>query len=161
MPALLTIISNVSGICVVAAGAMVRLTGWLGQWTWQKLVIGALIFVVTFVVATGVVSFVIIKLPANYFHPDYDREVLKGKHPAIRWAGVIGKNLAGLILILVGIVMSLPGVPGPGVVTILFGIMLLDFPGKRGLERKLVSRPSVLKTINNLRRKYDKPPLVL
>jgi predicted dehydrogenase len=39
--------------------------------------------------------------------------------------------------------------------------MLLDFPGKRGLELKLVRRPKVLQTINQLRRKFDKPPLEL
>jgi hypothetical protein len=39
--------------------------------------------------------------------------------------------------------------------------MLLDFPGKRRFEHKLVSRPRVLQTINQLRRKFDKPPLIL
>ena len=151
----------VCGSWLFSVVAIFGVTDWLPDWTWKKVLVGVLIFVVTFVVATGIVSFVIVKLPARYFHPDYDREVLKNKPAAVRWAGIIGKNLAGVILILLGIVMSLPGIPGPGLVTILFGLMLLDFPGKRNLERKLVSRPSVLKTINNLRRKYDKPPLVL
>jgi hypothetical protein len=39
--------------------------------------------------------------------------------------------------------------------------MLLDFPGKRGLELKLVSRPKVLHAINRLRQRFDKPPLQL
>ena len=60
-----------------------------------------------------------------------------------------------------GIVLSLPGVPGQGILTILLGIMLLDFPGRRKLEHKLVSRPQVLKTINKLRHRFGKPPLVL
>lgn len=152
---------SVFGNWLLSMVAILGVTDWLPDWTWKKIVIGVLIFVITFVVATGIVSFVIVKLPANYFHPDHDREVLKNKPAAVRWAGIIGKNLAGVLLILLGIVMSLPGIPGPGVVTILFGVMLLDFPGKRNLERKIVSRPSVLKTMNNLRRKYDKPPLVL
>ena len=37
----------------------------------------------------------------------------------------------------------------------------MDFPGKRRLERWLVSRPTVLNTINRLRQRYGKPPLVL
>jgi hypothetical protein len=57
--------------------------------------------------------------------------------------------------------MSVPGVPGQGILTILLGIMLLDFPGKRECEYKLVSRPKVLRTINLLRQKFGKPPLVL
>ena len=38
---------------------------------------------------------------------------------------------------------------------------LLDFPGRRSLEYKLVSRPSVFKTVNKLRHKFGKPTLVL
>jgi hypothetical protein len=71
------------------------------------------------------------------------------------------KNVVGFVVVLLGILMSIPGVPGQGILTILLGIMLLDFPGKRRLEYKLVSRPRVLQTINQLRRRFDKPPLIL
>jgi hypothetical protein len=57
--------------------------------------------------------------------------------------------------------MSIPGVPGQGILTILLGIMLLDFPGKRDLEYRLVSQPRVLNTINKLRHKFGKDDLVL
>ena len=142
-------------------GIMLGLTDWLPELTWRNVGLGVLVVVVTFVVATGVVSFVVVKLPATYFHPDHDREILKDKHPAIRWAGIIGKNLAGVILIVLGVVMSLPGIPGPGLVTILFGVMLVDFPGRRWLEYKIVSRPAVQKTINNLRKRFGKKPIKL
>jgi len=62
---------------------------------------------------------------------------------------------------LLGIVMSLPGIPGQGVLTILLGIMLLDLPGKRRLEQKILSKPRVLEKINRLRQKFSRPPLVL
>lgn len=137
------------------------LKSWLPDLTWRNVGLGVLVVVVTFVVATGIVSFVVVKLPATYFHPDHDREILKDKNPALRWAGIIGKNLAGVVLIALGVVMSLPGIPGPGLVTILFGVMLVDFPGKRRLEHKIVSRPSVLKTINNLRKRFGKKPIKL
>jgi hypothetical protein len=52
-------------------------------------------------------------------------------------------------------------VPGQGILNILLGIMLLDFPGKRSLEYRLVSRPQVLSTINKLRHRFGKPKLVL
>jgi hypothetical protein len=45
--------------------------------------------------------------------------------------------------------------------TILIGVMLLNFPGKRRLERWLVSRPRVLPVINRLRARFGKPPLLL
>jgi hypothetical protein len=47
------------------------------------------------------------------------------------------------------------------VLTILLGIMLLDFPGKRSLEARIVSRPRVFRAINALRARFDKPPLLL
>ena len=74
---------------------------------------------------------------------------------------MILKNLLGVILVLLGILMSIPGVPGQGLLTILLGIILLDFPGKRSLEQKLVSQPMILQKINRLRHKFSKPPLVL
>jgi UPF0716 family protein affecting phage T7 exclusion len=67
----------------------------------------------------------------------------------------------GVVLVVLGILMSVPGVPGQGFLTILLGIMLLDFPGKRNLEYKLVSRPQVLNAINKLRHRFGKPSLVL
>src|SRR5688572_32803062 len=147
-----TVFSALSDRCLLLLGVILGVTDWLPDVTWRNVGLGVLLVVVTFVVATGVVSFVVVKLPATYFHPDHDREVLKDKHPAIRWAGIIGKNLAGIILIALGVVMSMPGIPGPGLVTILFGVMLVDFPGKHRLEHKLVSQPRVLKAINDLRK---------
>ena len=118
-------------------------------------------FTLSFVLSTAMVSFVLIKLPANYFHSSHARAFWQGKSRAVRWSGVVLKNFIGLVLILVGILMSLPGIPGPGFLTILLGIVMLDIPGKRPLESRLVKRPAVLHSINRLRAKFDKPPLVL
>ena len=136
-----------------------RLAAW--NLTWYDVLIGASLSAVTFIGSIAVVTFVLVRLPPNYFHSSHAREFLTDQHRAIRWAGIIVKNLVGLLLVFLGIIMSLPGVPGQGILTILLGIMLLDFPGKRGLELRLVSRPKVLQTINQIRRKFDKPPLVL
>lgn len=122
---------------------------------------GAGLFLVSFVVSTALVSFALVKLPADYFHSSHARAFWEGKHRAVRWGGVILKNLIGLILIAVGVIMSLPGVPGPGVVTILLGLVMMDIPGKRPFETRLVKRPAVLQSINRLRARFDKPPLVL
>lgn len=138
---------------------LINITEWLANLTWPRIGLGVLMFVVMFVVATGIVSFVVVKLPADYFDPARDKTSFKDRHPIIRMVGIIAKNLAGVVLILLGIVMSLPGVPGPGLVTILLGIMLLDFPGKHELEHKLVSRPSVLKKVNDLRKRFGKLPM--
>lgn len=155
------VLSSVVDTAWAFLGVILGIGDRLMELTWQRIVIGVLLVVVTFVVTTGVVSFVVVKLPATYFHPDHDRALWTDRHRAIRWTGLIIKNLGGFLLVLVGIVMSLPGIPGPGLLTILFGIMLLDFPGKRKLEYNLVSRPRVLKAINQLRQRFNVEPMVL
>jgi hypothetical protein len=138
---------------------------WLAQlWvalTWQKMLVGAGMFSISFVVSTALVFFVLVRLPATYFHSSHARAFWENRSWAVRWSGVILKNFIGLILIVVGILMSLPGIPGPGFLTILLGLVMLDIPGKRPLETRLVKRPAVLHSINRLRAKFDKPPLVL
>ena len=133
----------------------------LGSITWQRVLLGVLLFVVTFAVSLAIVSYILVKIPAEYFRLDHPRELWTDRHPAVRFLGVFAKNLLGVILVVLGIVMSIPGVPGQGILTILLGIMLLDFPGKRTLEYKLVSRPKVLSTINKLRHRFGKARLVL
>ena len=50
-------------------------------------------------------------------------------------------------------------VPGQGLLTILIGVMLTDFPGKYALERRLISQPSIFNAINWIRDKAGKEPL--
>lgn len=65
------------------------------------------------------------------------------------------------MLVVVGILLSLPGIPGQGVLTILTGLIISDFPGKRRLERRLVRVPVVLSAANQIRTRFNRPPLVL
>ncbi len=129
--------------------------------TWQNALLGLLLFVITFSLSIVAVTYVLVRLPATYFQAGHERDLWVGRHPALRWTGIIVKNLFGFILIGLGILMSLPGVPGQGVLTILLGLMLMDFPGKRRLELKIVRRPRVFAAINRLRAKFSKEPMVL
>ena len=129
--------------------------------TWGQVLLGALFSAVTFVASIAVVTVVLVKLPENYFHSSHAREFLVSRHPVLRAVGIFVKNLFGLGLVFFGVVMSLPGVPGQGVLTILLGVMLLDFPGKRALEARIVSRPRVYGAVNSLRARFGKPPLML
>lgn len=137
------------------------LTDVFGSITWQSVLVGVLLFVVSFTISLAIVSFIVVRIPPDYFHKDRPRDLWSDRHPAVRFLGVFAKNVLGVVLVVLGILLSLPGVPGQGILTILLGIMLLDFPGKRTLEYKLVSRPQVLKTINKLRHRFGKPSLVL
>jgi hypothetical protein len=129
--------------------------------TGPVIAVGATIFVGTLLVSIVLVVLVLISLPPKYFHRSNERHFMAGHHLAVRSVGIIAKNLVGAILVILGLVMSLPGFPGQGILTLLIAIMLLDFPGKRALEHKIVSRPSLLRVINRLRQKFSRPPLVL
>jgi len=128
--------------------------------SWRTILIWVLVFVGTFLLNLGIVSFILVKLPKDHFKSDKSKRV-SGSNATIRVLKVIGKNVAGWLLIALGIVLSLPGVPGQGLLTVLLGVMLVDFPGKHRLEQKLLSRPGIINTINRLRGRFGKPALEL
>lgn len=129
--------------------------------TLRGVAIGVGIFLVTFLANLALVSFILVKIPADYFRASRQGKFLAKQSPVVRVLALIGKNIAGVILVVLGVLLSLPGVPGQGVLTILLGIMLLDFPGRRRFERWIVSSPRVLKAVNKLRKRFDKQPLIL
>src|SRR5689334_20147098 len=129
--------------------------------SWRAVLLGALIFVGTFCINLAIVSFILVKIPANHFSKSRKTKFWSGPHPLLHAAGVVGKNIGGVLLVAIGIVLSLPGVPGQGLLTVLLGIMLLDFPGKHRLEQKLLSRPSIVNAINRLRARFGKNALEL
>ena len=92
----------------------------------------------------------------NYF---IKKKKVKSKrsYSFIWFLSIIVKNLIGYTLILGGILMLV--LPGQGLFTILMGLILSNYPGKYSIERKFISMPSILKTVNWLRKKSDKPPL--
>jgi hypothetical protein len=69
----------------------------------------------------------------------------------------VARNLLGVLLVVLGILMLL--LPGQGLLTLLVGVMLVDFPGKLKLVRRLLGRPKVLRIVNKLRAKRGSPPL--
>jgi hypothetical protein len=118
------------------------------------------IFLLTVTVSAALFGLIIVLLPARYFVDDKGGW-LASKPPLVRWLGIIGKNLLGLVIILIGVALSIPGIPGQGLLTILIGVMLLDIPGKRRLVRSFIRRPRMLRPINRLRSWFRRPPLVV
>ncbi len=137
------------------------LTELLSSLTWQSLLLAAVIFLATFVLSLAIGTFILVKLPPDHFQTTSKRKFLDDRQRWVRFTATIAKNVLGIILVLVGIVLSIPGVPGQGILTILLGVMLLDFPGKRRLEEAILSRPKVRGAINRLRHRFGKPPLIL
>jgi len=111
---------------------------------------------VMFVVSLLLIPWVCIRLPSDYFMDDGPLPPLRGPlHLAMR----MGKNLLGALLVLLGFVMLF--IPGQGVLSMLIGVSLLDFPGKRRIQLRILSFRGVRRSVNWLRRKAERAPLAI
>ena len=120
---------------------------WLGG-------LSLLMFVVTLVLF----PLVIIYLPADYFVRDRrDPAHQTRRHPAVWLVLTVLKNIFGALLIVAGIAMLV--LPGQGLLTILIGVTLANFPGKFALERRIFSRPAVARALNRIRSRARRPNL--
>lgn len=115
--------------------------------------------VIGFVGSLIIIPFILIRLPADYFDTRSPRYWMKDHHPVLRMIGLIIKNFAGFGFILAGFIMLF--LPGQGILTMLIGISLIDFPRKRELEAKIIGNAKILNTINKLRNKFGKSPLTV
>ena len=124
---------------------------------WQQLLLAATALSLLALIATVIgVPWVVARLPADYFsqaqrspwHESTEESVLA------KLLGVL-KNLLGAVLVLLGLVMLVT--PGQGLLTLLAGLLLMNFPGKYQLERWLVLRPGILRGLNWLRRRRNQP----
>ncbi len=119
--------------------------------------VGAL-SVVTLVVTLIVIPIIVIHIPVDYFQRrKRNPRCCQGRYPVIRLLLLALKNILGIIFVVAGLAMLV--LPGQGIITILIGIMLLNFPGKLALERRIVQQPPVLRAINWMRAKANKPAL--
>jgi hypothetical protein len=124
--------------------------------TWIALgVLSAVFFVATLIA----IPIILIRLPVDYFDARRHRKWLEKHHPIVRAAAYFLKNVVGVVFLLAGIAMLF--LPGQGVLTIVLGISLMNFPGKHKLERKLIGHPTVLSSINKIREKFGREPLVV
>lgn len=119
----------------------------------------AALSIVFFIGTLIAIPFILVRLSADYFDVRVPRPWMQDHHPVLRVAGHIVKNAVGAVFLFAGFLMLF--LPGQGVLTMVIGISMLDFPGKRKIEAKLIGQPTVLNVINSMRKKYGKPPLVL
>jgi hypothetical protein len=120
-------------------------------WFWWLFAASLLLLVTSPVV----VAWLVVRLPVNYFASErrYPLESLT-QHRFLRPMLVVAKNVVGVLLVAAGIVMLV--VPGQGLLTMVMGVLLVDFPGKYRLERWLVTRAKVWRSINWLRRRFGR-----
>ena len=130
---------------------------WLSDNAWWLIVASTLIMLC----GIGMAFALAIMMPADHFIRPRLQTDLASLHPVFRILARVLKNIAGIVLLVTGIVMTIPMVPGPGLLFILLGVSLMDVPGKRALTRYIVSRPLVLRPINALRARWNRPPIQL
>jgi hypothetical protein len=114
---------------------------------------------VTLLATLIAVPWFLIRIPPDYFTRNTRRGELRfdAEH-VLRSLLIVGRNLLGLLFVIAGALMLV--LPGQGLLAILIGIMLMNFPGKHKLQRWIVNRPSVFRSINWLRRRMGRAPLV-
>lgn len=130
---------------------------WLQQYQAVGWTVGAALVAAALTIAGGMA--LVVRLPADYFVRAREPRGFWHLHPALRWTLLIAKNVLGWLVILLGLLLSLPLVPGPGFLLILVGLGLVDLPGKRSLERRLIGLPRVLASLNRLRARFGRPPI--
>lgn len=130
------------------------------QWIPIEVLINlTIISIISFIASLVIIPFILIRLPYDYFDLRIPRHWMKNHHPVLRILGLIVKNMVGGAFLLAGFIMLF--LPGQGVLTMLIGISFMDFPKKRLLEARIIGQPAILNTVNNMRRKYNRPPLTL
>lgn len=121
---------------------------------WMLLLI---LSIITIIVSLASVSVLLISIPPDYF--SRKKQVRRIKNPLLRLFFYLLKNVCGLIFLIIGFIMLFA--PGQGILSLLVGIILCDFPGKYRVERKIIARPRVLSVINQIRARYKRPLIVL
>ena len=99
-------------------------------------------------------------LPEDYFKSENRNlisSVQNSRYPLLKLLVLITKNFFGVLLLLSGILMLV--LPGQGILTIITGLVFMDYPGKYKFERKLLKQKGVINSINWIRSRLNKPPL--
>lgn len=123
------------------------------------LLLGAL-SVCTLALSAILIPWMVVRIPCDYFtYGRHNALPWEDRHPVVRGALIAGKNLVGVFFVLLGIAMLV--LPGQGILTMLAGTMLLDFPGRHRLVCWIVGRRAVLGSLNWVRRRAGQPELVI
>ena len=114
--------------------------------------------ILIFMISILGISWFIAQIPEDYFLSSHRKpSKWQEQKPILRLILIFGKNIIGFTLIIGGLLMLV--LPGQGLLTIVTGLILINYPGKYKLEKKLVAMPSVFKALNWIRVKANKPRL--
>lgn len=116
----------------------------------------SLLSLVVFVGSVVALPVVIVRLPADYFVEGAETRRRGGM---LGTALVFVRNVVGVALLLTGVALLF--LPGQGLLMILASVVVMEFPGKKRLERRLIARAEVLRVVNRIRARFRAPPFAL
>ena len=119
----------------------------------------ALCSILVFIISLASLPWLVAKIPEDYFLHRKRKKTLPLTTTAFaRYLFLrLARNLVGLILLVGGFLMLF--IPGQGILTMVMGLILMDYPGKYSVEKTIIGYPAVFKGLNWLRARADKPPL--
>jgi len=118
-------------------GEYVNIITWLG-----------VISTFCFFASLALIPLIIGRLPENYF-------VKQSAPPVHRFLQLL-RYMFGIFLLVAGILMLF--LPGQGLLTMVLGLSLLDFPGKYQIVENLLRTESIRKALNWIRNKRGTTP---
>lgn len=117
-----------------------------------------IVSIIGFIASILLIPWMVTKIPSDYFTHSKRQKYLWDNQPKIvRCIFIFLKNILGILFLIGGISMLL--LPGQGVLTIIVGLFIMDFPFKYKVEIRIIKHPFVLKFINQLRAKANQRPL--
>lgn len=123
----------------------------------QSLAFGVVFALVSFFGTIALTGAVLVRLPPDFLTNESpkrpDRANLRAR------AALLVRHLLGVLLILLGLVLMLPGVPGQGLLTVIAGLFISELPGTNRLLRRMLRGPRARSAVNKLRARYKHPPL--
>ncbi|MCF8057505.1 MAG: hypothetical protein K9K37_12820 [Desulfocapsa sp.] len=117
-----------------------------------------LVSTITFFLSLLIIPWIIARLPEDFFLHIHDRRIKEDEHPVIFILVLILRYSMGSLLFFAGLFMLF--LPGQGILTIVLGLTLLDFPGKQKAVDALLDFRSVQKGLNWIRKKEHKSPFL-
>jgi archaellum biogenesis protein FlaJ (TadC family) len=115
--------------------------------------------IIMFVVSLAAIPLIVARIPEDYFTHHGRHRMAQNNHGVVKGLLLAGlKNMFGAVLLVAGFIMLFT--PGQGLISILFGLMIMNYPGKYKLECWIIREPVVSRTLNYMRAKQGKAPLL-
>ncbi len=107
------------------------------------------------IVSVIALPWVVVRMPADYFVTA--RKTKQDRSP-LGWLIWLLRNSLAVVLLIVGLLMLV--LPGQGLLMILIALGVSTSRHKYSFERSIISRKTVFKTVNWIRKRFQRSPII-